>query len=340
VLVRESARSALWLGRKTAGEDIVQPLFSTNDVHPRDRFDYWHSIACKNLINHDSQPECRQTFHANMELGNLADMGLVLFENSSMEVSHTARHVAQVTADELFVCRQVAGILALEQNNREAVLTQGDMTLLDPLLPYFGKFSSGSKLLVLKIPRHALQARMGTTRQMTVRSIKPLEAEHSLASAFLAMLPPHTGNLGSAAQEIVKNQALDLIAVSLAKTMEGIRPQVSCARSLALLNVRAAIDARLADPTLDARSVAAAAGISVRYANAVLAQEETSIMRLVQAKRLARCQRALGDPMQAHRTVSEIAYSWGFSDMTHFGRRFKATYGLLPSHYRRLANKT
>jgi AraC-like DNA-binding protein len=33
--------------------------------------------------------------------------------------------------------------------------------------------------------------------------------------------------------------------------------------------------------------------------------------------------------------VSEIAYGWGFSDMTHFGRRFKAAYGLLPSEYRR-----
>ncbi|WP_310353804.1 hypothetical protein [Methylobacterium sp. BE186] len=29
--------------------------------------------------------------------------------------------------------------------------------------------------------------------------------------------------------------------------------------------------------------------------------------------------------------MSEIAYGWGFSDMTRFGRRFKAAYGLKPS---------
>jgi AraC family transcriptional activator of tynA and feaB len=39
--------------------------------------------------------------------------------------------------------------------------------------------------------------------------------------------------------------------------------------------------------------------------------------------------------LQAGRTLSEIAYAWGFSDMTHFSRRFKAAYGVLPSDYRR-----
>ncbi len=248
-----------------------------------------------------------------------------------MKVMHTSHHVARAMSDELFICRQVAGRLTLEQNSRGLVLEAGDMTLLDPLLPYAGNFLSGSELLVLKVPRRPLEARLGKTRDMTVRSIKPMDAESSLASAFLAMLPAHAGKLAPTAAEIVRDQALDLVAVSLAKAMERCSPRVSSARSLALLSVRAAIDARISDPQLDAATVAAAAGISVRYANSVLAEEGTSIMRLIQSKRLAHCRRALEDPVQAHRTVSEIAYGWGFSDMTHFGRRFKSAYGLLPS---------
>ena len=83
--------------------------------------------------------------------------------------------------------------------------------------------------------------------------------------------------------------------------------------------------------------MAAAAGVSVRYANAVLAKNGTSIVRLIWARRLEHCRRALEDPSQVRRTVSEIAYGWGFSDLTHFGRRFRMTYGSLPSEYRRLA---
>jgi AraC-like DNA-binding protein len=151
------------------------------------------------------------------------------------------------------------------------------------------------------------------------------------------MLPAHAGNLGAAAKDIVKNQALDLFSVSWAQTMEGRKPRVSSARSLALLSLRAAIDARLADPALDAEIVAAAAGVSVRYANALLAQQDMSIMRLVHAKRLEQCQKALEDPLQTHRMISGIAYGWGFSDMTHFARRFRAAYGLSPSDWRRNA---
>jgi AraC family transcriptional activator of tynA and feaB len=77
--------------------------------------------------------------------------------------------------------------------------------------------------------------------------------------------------------------------------------------------------------------------VSVRYANTVFAEEGTSIMRLVWARRLERCRYALEDPSQAHRTVSEIAYGWGFSDRTHFGRSFRAAFGSLPREYRRLA---
>jgi AraC-like DNA-binding protein len=45
----------------------------------------------------------------------------------------------------------------------------------------------------------------------------------------------------------------------------------------------------------------------------------------------------MDDPAQARRTLSDIAFAWGFSDMTHFSRVFKKMYGLLPSEYRRLS---
>jgi AraC family transcriptional regulator, positive regulator of tynA and feaB len=76
----------------------------------------------------------------------------------------------------------------------------------------------------------------------------------------------------------------------------------------------------------------------VRYANDLLSQEGSSIERYVQRRRLERCRRALEDPKQAHRLIGEIAFAWGFSDLSHFSRRFRATYGMTPSDYRRRAS--
>jgi AraC family transcriptional activator of tynA and feaB len=314
----------------------MQPLFSTADVHPRDRFAYWHEVACRNIVNHESRPENRLTFQASIQTGALADIGLIMFENAAMDCTRTPRQIAHTPSDALWVCRQLAGTLVLERNGREVVLNAGDITLIDPQLPYFAKFSSGSRLLLLAVPPPALEARLGSTRQMAFRSIKPSDAAGGLTSSFLAMLPDHVGQLHRAAEDIVREQVLDLLAVSLTTAIGADKPRISTAHSLALMHLRAAIEARLTDPALDPDSVATAAGISVRYANAVLAREGTSIMRLVQARRLSRCRKALEDPLQAHRTLSEIAYSWGFSDMTHFSRKFAAAYGVVPSEYRGL----
>jgi hypothetical protein len=47
------------------------------------------------------------------------DLGLVLFENSPTEVARAPRHIAHAAGDELFICRQLSGRLALEQNGRD-----------------------------------------------------------------------------------------------------------------------------------------------------------------------------------------------------------------------------
>ncbi|MFM0166441.1 helix-turn-helix domain-containing protein [Paraburkholderia sediminicola] len=39
-------------------------------------------------------------------------------------------------------------------------------------------------------------------------------------------------------------------------------------------------------------------------------------------------------PADHHRTIAEVAYSWAFSDNTHFSRAFKQEYGMSPRDYR------
>ena len=168
--------------------------------------------------------------------------------------------------------------------------------------------------------------------------MKPSKPENRWTSSFLAMLPSVSGRLTVTAEEIASNQVLDLVAMSLLYTGGSSRSRIS-SWSLSLLRVRSAIEARLSDPKLNAATVAEAAGVSVRYANGLLAKECTSIMRLALAMRLQRCRQALEDPLQNHRTLSEIARGWGFSDMTHFGRSFRAMYGVLPRDFRKSAKQ-
>jgi AraC family transcriptional activator of tynA and feaB len=317
----------------------MHKLFSTDDVHPRDRFDFWHEVACKHIVSHDSAPKSRLNFHAEFERESLAEIDLVRFHASAMDIAGAKRHVATVKSDEILLNRQLNGVISFEQSGREARLDAGDMMLIDPLLPYKGRFGPGSSLLVIKIPRRLLEMRTGKLQSLTAIAMKPDHGELGLTSSFLATLPLYLGQLSPTARGVLKEQALDLIALSLATATEGM-PRLSSGQSMILLNIRAAVEARLDDPNLDGQTIAEAAGVSVRYANALLAWEDTSLSRLILTRRLARCKKALEDPLQSRRSVSEIAYSWGFSDMTHFGRAFKKAYGMLPSECRRQSQQS
>lgn len=310
-------------------------VFSTADVPRRDRFDYWHSVACQNVVHHDSRPQSRPEFHAELRASALADLAFVEFSNAAMSVAHNAGHIAKASSDEYLICRQAEGRLLLVQEGRDALLAPGDITLIDPSLPYTGQFSADSRLLVVKVPRRKLEARLGPLRTAAARILRPVEADIGLASGYLATLPGFVDGLSPAAQETVRTQTLDLIALALGQVTGDQPASASSARSLVRMKVRAAIEARLHEPHLDLDMVAAAAGVSLRYANAALAEENTSLSRVVHERRLSHCRKALEDPAQSHRSVSDIAYSWGFSDMTHFGRRFRAAFGELPSEYRR-----
>jgi AraC family transcriptional regulator, positive regulator of tynA and feaB len=328
-----SASRALRVGPEM--QRSMKALFTTANVRPHDRFDSWHAAARQHVIDHDSHPDCRLSFEAKLFAAPLDELSFLWFECSPITAFHTSRHIAHAVDDELFLCRQLSGVMMLEQSGRESILKAGDMALLDPRLPYGARLSSGPSLLVSKVPRRRLEARVGRTTNMIARVMRYGDGENGLVSDFLALLPTHAERLGTTAAATAADHALDLLALALAKANGAEGCRVSSARFVVLTRLRSVIESRLTDPSLDPAAAAAAAGVSVRYANAVLADENTSIARLIQTRRLERCRRALSDCTQSHRSISEIAYHWGFSDMTHFGRRFKASYGLLPRDYRK-----
>jgi hypothetical protein len=167
----------------------MRKLFSTNDVHPRDRFEYWYDVACRKIMIRDEVPKSRVGFEAEMYVGSLAEIRLIRFSTSSTQIAHTTRNVERTTDGDLIVYLQLSGKAMFEQNSREVMLEAGDVTLLDPLLPFRGDHLTPGNLLLLKVPRLALEARLGKTSQMVALCIKPWDAEGGLTSSLLGMLP-------------------------------------------------------------------------------------------------------------------------------------------------------
>jgi AraC-like DNA-binding protein len=186
--------------------------------------------------------------------------------------------------------------------------------------------------ICVSVPRRVWRAQIGAGIVAGKVSTKGPVA--GLAAEFITMLSARNATIDEAVKARLAEQALDLIALAL-REGDGT-PTLSSPRATALLRLKSAIETRLRDPDLKPEEAAAAAGISVRYANDLLAGEDFSLERYIVHRRLERCREALEDPLQAHRMIGEIAFSWGFSDHSHFTRRFRNAFDMTPGECRQL----
>lgn len=317
----------------------MKEIFTTAGVHPRDRLSYWHDIACKAFATH----ECKvaSSFDATILWAPLAQIELSVMESNGLRSStRSERDVARCADDAFYLCLQLEGGQITHQDGRDIVLNAGDFTVFDSRRPNAMRNSECRnserwKQIMLKIPRSAWTARVGSGSELTARTVLGSEGAGGLASAFIALLPERIGNLQPAASSQIAEQVLDLAALALSTGAGAEAPALSSVKAVTVLRLRSVIESRLTNPSLDPASVAAAAGISIRYANHLLSRQGTSLERLILSRRIDRCRRALEDSAQSHRTIGDIAYAWGFSDLSHFCRRFKSEFGLSPSDYRR-----
>ncbi|MGH7633943.1 MAG: helix-turn-helix domain-containing protein, partial [Gemmatimonadaceae bacterium] len=240
--------------------------------------------------------------------------------------------------DHFFLCTLLRGKAVVSQDDRVAVGENGGFVLIDTRRPYTIQFPGNARSVSLVLPRRPVEARLGRAVALPMRAADALRPLTGLTSGFLSMLPSRVGSVDKTAASRLSEMTLDLVALALAGETYR-RAELSSARALTLFRLKAPIEARLCDPRLKPAMAAGAAGISVRYANNLLSQEGYSLERYILHRRLERCRSALEDQGQAHRLIGEIAFAWGFSELSHFIRRFRAAYSLAPRDYRRRAEE-
>lgn len=305
--------------------------FSTEHLHQRDRVPYWVDVATEAFFRH--QFSAKDGDFAGSLNGNWLDnLYLCRCECTPCEVTRTRREAARDDIDDLILGVRVDGRSTMSQDGRDHSIGKGMLYLQDVSRPLDVEFlSQKSTTIFVSIPRKVLHARVG--QGVTSGVVSPNHPIAGLAGEFIMMLSERASLLDDRLKPRLAEQALDLIALAL--TVGDTMPTLSLPRSTALMRLKSMIDARISDPALRPVDVAAAAGISVRYANALLAEENSSVARYILYRRLEQCRRALEDPLQAHRMIGDIAFSWGFSDLSHFSRRFRAQFGMTPGELRR-----
>jgi AraC-like DNA-binding protein len=143
----------------------------------------------------------------------------------------------------------------------------------------------------------------------------------------------------------VSSQELATLEEHLMLTLLNIQPhnylavQHDTRRALVLRHFRDAadyIDRHLADE-LSLGDIADAAHCSVRtLARAFETAGELAPMQYVHRLRMEKIRAELSSHAEQHKTIADIAFSWGYSHLGEFNRKYRQTFGETPSATRQL----
>lgn len=227
----------------------------------------------------------------------------------------------------------LAGTGLLIQDDREAVLTPGDLAVYDTSRPYSLVFGEEFRTMVVMFPRHLISLPPETVGQLTAVRMSGTEGLGSMIAPYLTQLASNLDELSGATGARLAHSALDLVTTLFTREL-GLDGAAADPHRALMQRIRGHVDRNLASTDLSPASIAAAHYISTRHLHGLFQEQGTTVSTWIRGRRLEQCRRDLSDPVFADRPVSAVAARWGFVDAAHFSRAFKAAYGLSPSEFR------
>jgi AraC-like DNA-binding protein len=308
-------------------------LLDTEALPPAERADAFYaammqaSVPC--AVTHEGD---QQAIRARMTLHDFGDANLFTADMSGNRLIRTARHVARESPPVIAVAVQSRGSAWLAQGDERRRVGCGELMLTDLTAPYdFGWTGDGASR-AFQIRYEYLGLRVDTVRRAAARlHTSPL---YGLVRNHLNQLAddaeklsadPGGYALGAATTELIR--ALLVSAAPDDPERASVMAQTTATRILTYLRQH------LAEPDLTPARIAHAHHISVRTLYAILAEHGISLEQWLITQRLSRARADLASPFGRQQPIAVVARSWGFTNATHFGRRFKATYGITPGEW-------
>lgn len=220
-------------------------------------------------------------------------------------------------------------------------LGQGEVALTDNSRAASIACAGGGAFFALSMPRKAL---MSLAPHAEDRLKRPVvdgnRPELRLLRNYLETLLTSPA-VSAATLHAAGAHALDLVALALGTTGEAAHSAAAGGlRAARMLAVRQSVLAQLRNSRLSPADIAKANGISERYLRQLFAEMGTSFSEFLNAQRLELAHRLLTSPLHRKRRIAEIAFEAGFSDLSHFNRRFRARFHLTPSAAREHARSS
>jgi AraC-like DNA-binding protein len=311
-------------------------LIDTAEMPAGERVDAVHTAMIEATApSYDTHEAPARGIRMLMEQWFFGDTRLVRVDSTGFRLLRTPKQARQDIGPSIALSVQTRATVRHVQYHTEQSVPEGGMILADISGSYDFSWSGRGGCETLHVPIEQLGLSVEVVqRAMTGVTHSPLyglmvdHVRRLAADAERLAADTSAPDVGAATTDLAR-----ALLVSAGRA-DGRQARRVLADTL-LTRVRAYVRAHLGEPGLSPESIAAAHNVSVRYLYKVCAQADFSLRQWIITERLRRARAELADPAATGRTVANIARRWGFTDPTHFGRRFRSEYHVTPGEWRR-----
>lgn len=307
---------------------------STSAVDRIEGLAQWKSFVRDNFPWLEITSSAKSSFAADVQSHQLGSSVLATIRSADTEVHRTPELAVRADAGYVKLMWQLTGVMEIEQDHRRAVITPGEACVCDTARPYRVSVMENAHFAVLTLPYNALPGWEQVSQKLCGSRLQDVVTAHAALGALMALLrtPPADDPEGT---ENVLRAIQWMLAASMRRAAQ---PTASVdPRGCRLGKAQMYVLDHIADPGLDPTELASALHMSRRALYLLFKEYRMTPGRMIHDLRLERCQKALCDPSQESRSMTEIAFDNGFEDAATFSRLFKAQYGMTPSECRRRA---
>jgi AraC-like DNA-binding protein len=308
-------------------------LLDTEDSPPEERADAFRDVLRNASIPVAADPlRPSGRFRARVDVWQFGRDSLVAADLSAYRMERRPEHIRAGSAPVAAVTFKTRGRGWFSQFGQDHALGPRDVVLGDLTAPYSCFSTGASRSRSFRMPFDQLGLPVDVLRRSAGQlSSSPL---YDLVGRHLRQFADRADTIsGDAGATAVGTATTDLVRALITSAARDERWNRPVMEETLMTRVTAYVGQHLAERDLTAERIARTQHVSVRQLYKTCAAAGISLEQWIIHQRLEGARSTLSSAAGGHRSIAGTALAWGFTDPSHFARRFRDAFGMTPHEW-------